>query len=180
MKKIVRFIVVLLALGIVYTAAVGGFNDIIKGFVPFEYKLEISAAAAENELDAYFVAALCMTESGFREDASSGVARGLMQITDETAEYVSKHTDLEYEKRLEPRTNIRMGTWYFKYLSERFSDRKTALAAYNAGPNKVDSWLNNPEYSKDGVTLSKIPYSETRAYIRKVGAFYKIYKWLYK
>ena len=180
MKKVVRLLLVLLALGIVYTAAVGGFDDIIKGLVPFKYKLEISAAAAENELDAYFVAALCMTESGFREYASSGIARGLMQITDETAQYVSEHTDLEYEKRLEPETNIRMGAWYFKCLLGRFGDRKTALAAYNAGPNKVDSWLKNTEYSKDGVTLSKIPYSETRAYIRKVGAFYKIYKWLYK
>lgn len=180
MKRIVKISLLLLALWAVYTAATGGFNDIIKRFVPFEYKLEISAAAAENELDAYLVAALCMTESGFDKDAASGVAYGLMQVTDETAEFVSEHTDLEFEKRLEPKTNIRMGAWYYKYLTERFKNAETALAAYNAGPNKVDTWLKNPEYSKDGITLKKIPYAETRGYIRKVNTFYKIYTWLYK
>lgn len=180
MKRAGRIIFLLMALLAVYIAATGGADGIMRRFVPFDYKLEISVAAAENDLDAYFVAALCMTESGFQKDAASGVAHGLMQITDETAEYVSEHTDLEFEKRLEPKTNVRMGAWYYKYLKERFGNEKTALAAYNAGPNKVDSWLKNPEYSKDGLTLKKIPYAETRGYIRKVKAFYKIYTWLYK
>lgn len=180
MKRAGRIFFLLLTVLAVYIAASGGADSIVRRFVPFDYKLEISVAAAENDLDAYFVAALCMTESGFDEDAESGVAYGLMQITDATAEYVSEHTDLKFEKRLEPKTNVRMGAWYYKYLLGRFGDEKTALAAYNAGPNKVDSWLKNPEYSKDGKTLKKIPYPETRGYIRKAKAFYKIYTWLYK
>lgn len=180
MKRIIRLFLILSALWIIYTAATGGFDGFFRRVIPFDYKPEILAAAAENELDTYLVAALCMTESGFNKDASSGVAYGLMQITDETAQYVAEHTGLEYEKRLEAETNIRMGAWYFKYLTERFGDAETALAAYNAGPNKVDTWLKNPECSKDGITLSKVPYSETRRYISKVKTFYKIYTRLYK
>lgn len=180
MKRLRRLTVLFCALAVIYIASAGGFDGIARQFFSFEYRAEITMAAEANGLDECFVAAMCMTESGFDENASSGVAYGLMQITDETAEFVADRTGLEFEKRLEPKTNIEMGAWYFKYLCEKFKDEETALAAYNAGPGKVTSWLADSEYSDDGVALKKIPYKETRDYIRKVRWFYKIYASLYK
>ena len=57
--------------------------------------------------------------------------------------------------------------------------RDTALAAYNAGMGNVSKWLKNPEYSSDGITLSYIPFKETREYVAKVNDYERTYKELY-
>lgn len=157
----------------------GDFIGFVKKIFPFDYKLEISAAAAEYELDPLFVAAVIKAESGFNENASSGVAHGLIQLTDDTAAFIAQNSGLDYEKRLEPRTNIRMGCYYICYLREKFVDMDTALAAYNAGPANVSRWLDDARCSADGKKLTAIPFAETRKYVRRIDRYYKIYKKLY-
>lgn len=179
MKKFRKPIFILALILAVFYAARGDFGDLMRKFFPFDYKLEISAAAAEYKLDPYLVAAVIKTESGFKEDAHSHIAHGLMQLTDDTALFVSEKTDLDYDRRLEPRTNIRMGCWYLSYLIDKFGNIRTALCAYNAGPATVTRWLADKSLSADGKTLAKIPFRETSDYIGRIRHYYKSYKKLY-
>lgn len=179
MKKFLKLMLFFsLVLAAVY-AARGDFSVFLKKLYPFDYKLEISAAAAENNLDPYLVAALIKAESGFNENAHSHIAHGLMQLTDDTARFVSEKTGLDYDKRLEPRTNIRMGCWYLAYLIDKFGDIHTALCAYNAGPATVTRWLSDSEISAGGKKLDKIPFGETDGSVDKIRRYYKTYKKLY-
>jgi len=72
-----------------------------------------------------------------------------------------------------------MGCFYLSYLIDHYKNIETALAAYNAGMGNVSSWLEDKKYSKDGKTLTEIPYSETAKYVRRVRSLRKIYKILY-
>lgn len=117
-------------------------------------------------------------ESGFSEKAVSGAgAIGLMQLMPSTAKFVCEQNNITFdEKRLtEGDYNAMLGCIYLNYLLSRFTETKTALAAYNAGEGIVSTWLKNRDYSDDGITLKEIPYLETKNYIKKVLKYQKIY-----
>ncbi len=143
---------------------------------PVSYSSYITRYAKENELDPYLVIAMIKQESNFVADARSPYAGGLMQLTELTAtEYAEKMglTDYDY---MDPETNIQIGCFVLSSLIDRYGDINTALAAYNAGMGNVDNWLTNPDYSADGKTLYRIPYSETRNYIKKINGYIDDYK----
>ena len=71
-------------------------------------------------------------------------------------------------------TNVKYGTFFLSFLYGEFGDWDTAFAAYNAGRNKVKSWLQDESISKDG-KLVNIPYSETANYIKKVNKAWDYY-----
>ena len=147
-------------------------------FYPVKYKEEILSASQEFSVKKELIASVINVESNFNANALSNAgAVGLMQIMPSTAKWLcgKLNEDYDEEKLIEPKYNIRLGTYYLKYLSERFSDLKTALASYNAGPTLVSNWLL--EYSEDGVTLDEIPYSETMQYVKKVERNLKVYSW---
>ena len=130
---------------------------------------------AENPALAF---AVIKAESGFSERAESKAgAIGLMQLMPSTAQFVCEQNRIEYsyERLFEGEYNVTIGCKYLNYLLSRFSDVKTAVAAYNAGEGVVFEWLKNAEYSDDGVHLKNIPYRETRRYVKKVLNYQKIY-----
>lgn len=117
--------------------------------------------------------AVMRTESRFHPNAVSNAgAKGLMQVTDDTFLWVKSRTesmaDIDESRLMEPEVNILAGVRTLSLLEEMFSSGDTVIAAYNAGPGTVQSWLQDPAYSSDGVTLARIPYPETEAYVRKV------------
>ena len=179
MKRFIKIICIFAAALLTVYLFRGDFADFARDVFPFDYKLEISAGAAEFDLDPLFVAAVIKAESSFNPEATSGVAHGLMQLTDDTAAYIAEKAGMDYEKRLAPRTNIRMGCWYLSYLIKQFGDINAALAAYNAGPAAVSRWLADERLSSNGKTLDKIPFDETRNYVRRIGRYYKMYQKLY-
>lgn len=178
-----RFIGLLaLILLIVLACFLPGF--IQKQLYPFDYETYIEHYAEEYSLDPYFVAAVIREESRFVPTAQSHQsANGLMQLTDETAEWIAEklgYTEYYHEMVLDPETNIRMGCWYLAYLKEQYQgDMTLVLAAYNAGSSNVNRWLKNSEYSKDGATLTKIPFEETEAYVKNVLSSYEQYNRIY-
>ena len=106
-----------------------------------------------------------------------------MQIMPETGQWIAEKIDLgDYsdDMRFDPDTSIHMGCWYLRYLSDRFSETDTVLAAYNAGPNKVSEWLEDESYSDDGKTLYHIPYEETDNYVKRVNQANDIYNLFYE
>ena len=142
----------------------------------FSYK------AAEYGLDPYLVAAVIYVESGWQTEAESPKgALGLMQLMPATAEWIAGRLGEEYDPAAicEPEVNIRYGCWYLRFLFDRFPVTATALAAYNAGHNRVAAWLSSEEYSPDGSVLTSIPYPETEQYVGKVQRAYEKYKELY-
>lgn len=175
MKKTVLF---LLAAGLIIGV---GIKAVYRLF-PMEYGAFIEEYAEEYGLSKHLVSGVIYAESGFNNKAHSGLARGLMQLTDETADWVAEKMGIEYEYDMaeEPEINIKMGCYYLSYLIEKYQNTETALAAYNGGMGNVSKWLADERYSPDGKTLLKIPYGETERYVKRVKFFTYIYQKLYR
>lgn len=152
---------------------------------PIEHYDTIEKYSAEYGLDPALVCAVINTESGFNADAQSAKgAKGLMQLMDETAEWIAPQVPIEnfnVFRIKEPELNIQLGCWYLSYLERTFDgDLTLIVAAYNAGSGNISKWLEDEQYSKDGKTLSKIPYKETNDYVIKININRFIYHWLIK
>jgi soluble lytic murein transglycosylase len=136
---------------------------------PLKHGETLKAASLRENLDPALVAALVCQESTFDERARSAVgARGLMQIMPYTGKPLARELGVRFTPKIlnEPQTSLTFGTRYFRQMMERFDSRpEAALAAYNAGPHRVDRWLApNPQIRSDEFAES-IPFSETRAYV---------------
>lgn len=177
MKRIIKFLVA--AVFVVFLANLG-IKTVYRLF-PLKYGETIQKYSSEYGLDKYMIAGVIYAESGFDNTAHSGLARGLMQLTDKTAEWVAEKLDIEYDYDMAeaPDINIRMGCFYLSLLMEKYRNEETALAAYNAGMGNVSKWLEDARYSEDGAVLSDIPYAETRKYVKRVRVFTYIYRKLY-
>jgi len=134
--------------------------------LPLQHDDIIRQQAAEKELDPAMIAAVIYAESRFRDQESHAGARGLMQITPQTAraiEHLSGGTTFVMSDLSDPEINIRYGSYYLRYLLDRYDgDEVAALAAYNAGTGNVDEW------GGADVELSDIAFPETRAYVEQV------------
>ena len=88
--------------------------------------------------------------------------------------------DYQPDLLFHPETNIHMGTAYYADLTRRYDDIQLTLIAYNAGPTRARRWRERPEYSIDSELFAeRIPFSETRDYVRNVQSHYRIYAQLY-
>ncbi|HKH12732.1 MAG TPA: lytic transglycosylase domain-containing protein [Rubrobacter sp.] len=144
--------------------ALGAPETVRKAIYPLRYEETIREASRENGLEPAFVAGVIYAESRFEPDAESHrEAYGLMQMLPETAEFVQRRSGIEGDFR-DPRTNIRLGTWYLGYLDERYrGDERLMLAAYNSGEGTVDAWI-----SEEGFDIARdIPFKETRDYVER-------------
>jgi peptidoglycan lytic transglycosylase len=114
------------------------------------------------------------SESKFNPDARSDAgAIGLMQLTPGTAKGIAQYTGgsrFRISDLTNPDINIRYGAWYLGHLLAKYQNERLALAAYNAGEENVDSWLNAHE---------GIQFAETRDYVAKVERLKGIYRRAY-
>ncbi|MBA3301894.1 MAG: lytic transglycosylase domain-containing protein [Thermoleophilaceae bacterium] len=137
--------------------------------LPLKHEDIIRQQSDEKGLDAALVASVIYEESKFRDATSHAGARGLMQITPETASYIARKsggTEFVQGDLATPQINISYGTWYLRYLLERYGgDELTAVAAYNAGEGNVDSWRRSAGGSLE---LADIKFPETREYVSGV------------
>ncbi|MBQ6019978.1 MAG: lytic transglycosylase domain-containing protein [Clostridia bacterium] len=143
-----------------------------------KYEPLIRQYARQYGVPEAFALAVAETESHFKADAVSRAgALGLMQITPETFEWLQTKTgeSLPTDALFDPEVSVRYGVFFLSMLLERFGDTDTAAAAYNAGMNAVARWLENPEYSDDGVHLKNIPIDETRYYVVKIQKAFRKY-----
>ncbi len=132
----------------------------------------------ENKMDPYLVTSLMRQESAFNERARSRVgAVGLMQLMPSTARRLER---VSHNSLYNPVTNIRIGIRFFSRLTDRYQgDVELALAAYNAGPEKVDDWKIRYPVENRLLFLDLIPYLETREYVAAIARNYYWYKKLY-
>ena len=99
-------------------------------------------------------------------------AGGLMQITPDTARFIARRsgaTRFTTADLATPQVNIAYGSYYLRYLLDHYGGDKTlALAAYNGGVANVDRWVADARAHEQTLTVSQIPFPETRGYVRKV------------
>ncbi len=183
-KNKIKLTALLLILAIVFGIILYDFVLIgVQTLYPRKYSEIVESVSQEYNLDEVFLYAVIKTESSFNKDAVSDVgAMGLTQIMPDTFKWLQTKTgeSLPDDALFEPEISIKYGGYLLSYLLEEFKDPKVALAAYHAGITRVNEWLENPEYSKDGKTLYNIPYDSTSGYTEKVLKNVKIYTDLYK
>lgn len=158
--------------------------DYLKNAYPLKYTEYVEKYSEEYGIDKYVIYSVIKTESGFNPEAVSSVgARGLMQIMEETFDWIKYRLgdgdEVTYEDMFDPETNIRYGVYLYDYLFEYFGDRDLASAAYNSGIGTVSEWLSDPEYSDDGETLKRIPSKTAQHYVNKINNAYNLYLELY-
>lgn len=151
---------------------------------PMTYAPEIRAAAAEFSLDPAYVASVVLAESSFDAEAvSSAGAIGLMQIMPATGEWIAGKLEdepFDVQRLYQPEVNLRYGCWYLRFLLDRYDgDMYTASTAYHQGQGRVDQWLEDPEYSEDGRTLTAISSAVTDTYVNRIMESYANYQELY-
>lgn len=156
----------------------------IKDIYPLKYYNYVDKYSTMYDLDKFLVLSVIKAESNFDKNAVSHEgARGLMQITPSTGEWIAEKMNLiefSVDKLYDPEINIFMGCWYLNNLRKEFKDNYVlVLSAYNAGRGNVNKWLKNEEYSLDGKNLDYIPFKETELYIKKIKFNYNVYKYLY-
>ncbi len=138
-------------------------------YYPLEYREPIATSAQRHRVNPYLVAAIINSESSWDASAkSSQGAVGLMQVLPSTAEQLARWKKVDATRyppsRLsDPEVNIEYGTAYFRYLVERYHEIETALAAYNAGLRRADTWVKAGGNIRDA-----IEYPETKHYVLRV------------
>ena len=151
----------------------------------YNYPLHLPIAITGDEA---LVHAITRQESAFDQRArSSAGALGLMQLMPYTARQTAARLKLAYSKgRLtsDPGYNVRLGTAYLDQMVTKYGGSYVlALAAYNAGPNAVARWIKANGDPRDFETdpvrwIERIPYSETRDYVRRVLETTQVYRHL--
>ncbi len=162
---------VLIGLAVVITAPL--FRKTINEFtLPLDHQDVIRTQAADKHLDPALVAGVIYAETKFDPRPSSAGAEGLMQIMPETAQFLAHRsgaTTFTVSDLGTPEVNIAYGTYYLRYLLDEYGQNKIlALAAYNAGEANVNRWVAAARASDRRLTISDIPFPETRDYVARV------------
>jgi soluble lytic murein transglycosylase len=140
---------------------------------PEPYWTTIQAESAKNGLDPYLVASLIRQESEFNPSAISRAnAYGLMQLLPSVGKAMAREegtAHFETFQLLDPETNIRLGTRYLRKTLDKFGGVKEyALAAYNAGDERVLDWRAAGPYQGLDEFVESIPFTETREYVEAI------------
>jgi len=162
------------AVGVTCAAIVSGLGEhaVREITLPLRHDDIIRQQAADKDLDPALVAAVIYEESRFRDQTSHAGARGLMQITPETADAIAKHSGgvrFEQSDLSDPQINISYGTYYLRLLLDHYGGNETlSIAAYNAGMGNVDGWVADAGGPDEFKSAEHIPFPETRAYVQNV------------
>lgn len=168
-------------------AARGGLwsEPLLRAIYPLIYAPVLERVAREERLDPSLVAAVIRRESKFDRDIQSPVgATGLMQLMPATAAETARRVALP-EFRLEqvtvPEINMTLGARYLRDMLDRYEGSVTpALISYNAGPHRYVRWREYPEFRADAeLMIERIPFSETRIYVKTIFAYRYIYRRLW-
>jgi len=157
---------------------------ILRVIFPIDYWDLIRRHAAARKLDPHLMAALIAQESTFDAGIKSVAnAWGLMQIIPATGRRYAQTLGIRpfrTDRLTDPETNVRIGMAYFADLLNRFGDPAPALAAYNAGEQRVSRWLaERPGVSRDEF-IDDIPFPETQNYVKRIVGTAEDYRQLYR
>jgi soluble lytic murein transglycosylase len=148
---------------------------------PFPYVEDIENWSQQRQLNPMLVTALIRQESRFEPKIKSSVgAVGLMQVMPDTATFIAESVKQKQFNLENPQDNIKFGTWYLDHTHQEYQNNSMlAVASYNAGPNAVADWLGKSKTQDPDEFVERIPYDETRGYVKSVLGNYWNYLRLY-
>jgi len=151
---------------------------------PMPYRDAIAAEAARHGINPYLAAGLIRQESLFNARAVSPAgAMGLMQVMPATGERLARRLGISgFDAAMlhDPLINIRLGMQFLADMIAEYNGRVDAvLAAYNAGPHRVNRWMEFPEWEDPELFSERIPFAETREYVKIVQQNARLYDALY-
>ena len=157
-------------------------NEAWRAAFPLPYETNLRNEALRNQLDPMLIAGLVRQESGFEPNALSHVgAMGLMQVMPSTALKLARQLKVRYARaRLtDPGYNLQLGSRYLANLIQGFGTPEAALAAYNAGEDRVEQWTAGQNYLEAAEFVESIPFTETREYVQIVIRNAEVYRQVY-
>jgi soluble lytic murein transglycosylase len=167
------FLATVLGLGVAFYVARAPVEKGIREItLPLRHEDIIRQQAREKGLDPALIAAVIFQESKFEDRTSSAGALGMMQLLPDTAHFIATKTGgvrFTTADLSTPQINIAYGSWYLRYMIDRYGGNKTlAIAAYNAGEHNVDSWVARAGGPDNFNAGRDIPFPETRGYVASV------------
>ncbi len=150
---------------------------------PKPYWTDLKRFSSAHALDPYLVASLIRQESEFNPNAVSNKnALGLMQLLPQVGKGVAKQEKLKHfstQQLFTPAVNLQLGTRYFRSMVDQFGGFEYALAAYNAGDDRVKDWQAAGKYRDIQEFVESIPFTETREYVQAIMRNANVYRQLY-
>jgi soluble lytic murein transglycosylase len=150
---------------------------------PVVHRPALIAEARRRKVNPVFAAALIRQESNFTPSAVSNAgARGLMQVMPSVGHTVARSLGYPLWDAVllfEPDVNLELGMAHLGELSERYATAVEILAAYNAGVSRVERWDDKAGVADPEVFAERIPYAETRDYVRIIQRNMDFYAALY-
>lgn len=152
---------------------------------PLAWSSEFQQATEGKSITPSYAMAIARQESAWNPQAQSAQgASGLMQLMPRTAQHtaqlnkIARYTDAS--QLFDPQVNIQLGTHYLEQVYQKFDrNRILSSAAYNAGPSRVNEWLNGRNKQIDAIAfVESIPFAETRNYVKNVLAYDLFYRHL--
>jgi soluble lytic murein transglycosylase len=159
-------------------------HPVWQGLFPRPYWEDLKKDALANQLDPYLVAALIRQESEFNAAALSPAnAMGLMQLLPHVGKGVAKEVKIKRfstDELFVANVNLQLGTRYFKHMVDHYHGQvEYALAAYNAGEERVDEWRSSGDFKDVEEFVESIPFTETREYVQAIMRNAVLYRLLY-
>lgn len=159
-------------------------HPIWQGLFPRPFWDDLKKDAQLNQLDPYLVASLIRQESEFNPGALSHAnAMGLMQLLPHVGRGMAKEEKIKHFSTNElfvPNINLQLGTRYFKHMVDHYHGQvEYALAAYNAGEDRVDDWRSSGNFKDVEEFVESIPFTETREYVQAIMRNAVLYRLLY-
>jgi len=149
---------------------------------PLPYEPALRREAAKNGFDPMLAAGLIRQESIFQADAVSHKnAVGLMQVLPQTGKLMARNLRVKYTKNslFEPDFNLKVGMVYVAGLLRDLGAPEYALAAFNAGEDRIALWRSERSYDEIPELVESIPFTETRDYVQIVLRNAEVYRMIY-
>jgi soluble lytic murein transglycosylase len=156
--------------------------EVWKVLYPLPYEAVIRREAAKNNFDPMLAAGLMRQESTFQADALSPQnAIGLMQVIPKTGKLLAKQLRVRFspDKLFQPEYNIQLGMLYISGLVKLTGAPEFALAAFDAGEDRIAAWKAERSYEEIPELVESIPFSETRDYVQIVLRNSEVYRMIY-
>ncbi|MEM7589001.1 MAG: transglycosylase SLT domain-containing protein, partial [Myxococcota bacterium] len=139
---------------------------------PTPWSRTVRLASKRTGVHTSMAYAVMRKESNFvRRARSQAGALGVMQLLHSTAKGIARHAGKKIPSRSDlyaPGHSIALGMQYLRLLKQQFSEPHLVFAAYNAGKGRVSSWLRRFGHLQPELFVERIPYAETREYVRRV------------
>jgi soluble lytic murein transglycosylase len=156
--------------------------NVWKTLYPLPYEASLRREAARNDFDPMIAAGLIRQESTFQADAVSHAnAIGLMQVLPKTGKLLAKQLKVRYVKTklFDPEYNLELGMLYIADLQRATGAPEYALAAFNAGEDRIAAWRAERNYEEIPELVESIPFTETRDYVQIVLRNAEVYRMIY-